>query len=109
MYLSDLTCFRGAPHPGVPLCAQVLAVHHAMLTPAVVAAARAAGKRVHAVVADTPGTAAAVLAAGVDGVVTSWPRRIALMAARLAACCEGDRGGGSCHAALRHSTARRSR
>ncbi|KAK9837016.1 hypothetical protein WJX81_007363 [Elliptochloris bilobata] len=48
---------------------EVLAVHHAMLTPAVVAAARAAGKRVHAFVADTPATAAAILAAGVDGVV----------------------------------------
>ncbi len=103
-------CASGRPSLTlVPLRAQVLAVHHAMLTPAVVDAARAAGKRVHAFVADTPGTAAAVLAAGVDGVVTSWPRRIALMAARLAACCEGDAGGGSCHATLRHSAARRSR
>ena len=84
---------------------QVLAVHHAMLTPAVVAAARAAGKRVHAFVADSPATAAAILAAGVDGVVTNYPKRVAAMAQRLAACCEGDPAGGTCRAtALKRST-----
>lgn len=87
--------------------AQVLAVHHEMLTPAVVAAARAAGKRVHAFVADTPATAAAVLAAGVDGIVTNWPQRVAAMSARLAACCAGGPGAGSCGvAALKRSAMR---
>ena len=83
---------------------QVLAVHHAMLTPAVVSAARAAGKRVHAFVADSPATAAAILGAGVDGVVTNYPQRVAAMAARLAACCAGNPAGGTCRAgALKRS------
>ncbi|GAB4815609.1 hypothetical protein N2152v2_008065 [Parachlorella kessleri] len=56
--------------------AEVVALHHALASPATTAQARAAGKQVHAWTANTAEMMARVLEAGVDAVVTNHPRRL---------------------------------
>ena len=67
--------------------AEVIALHYGMASPAVVATARAGGKRVHAWTCNTAGMMRAAMDAGVDALVTNYPRRVVeALEARRAAC-----------------------